>query len=197
VVTTLDPTTTTETTNAATDDGPTTVETPLPIAEILDGPTGLTNAREAVFDFTADREVAGFSCRLGEGELDECTSPQRYGELEDGDYLFTVLPTAPDGRSGEPAERAWTVDATPPVTTIERVEVGSNEATVVFFADDDGEATFECSLDEAEPTTCESPFTLTDLQSDTGYTFGVRGTDEAGNVGDEDTTKFETRSSVE
>jgi hypothetical protein len=122
VITTLDPTTTGETTNATTatnGDGPTTVETPLPVAEILRGPTGLTNSRQATFAFTADREVAGFSCRLDGGELEECTSPHRYGELEDGERLFTVIPTAPDGRSGRPAERAWTVDATPPVATID------------------------------------------------------------------------------
>jgi hypothetical protein len=189
VVTTLEPTTD-ETPNGTTNDGPTTVETPLPTAEILDGPLGLTNDRDATFVFTADREVAGFTCRLDDGESEACASPHRYAALQDGEYFFTVLPTAPDGRSGAPAERAWTVDATPPVTTIETVEVGSNEATVVFLAGED--ATFECSLDHAEPATCQSPFTLTDLASGTGYAFAVRGTDEAGNEGDEASTRFVT-----
>ena len=185
---TTDATTTDETTNGTT--APTTVETPLPAAEIVEGPDGLSNSRDATFHFTADREVSGFSCRLDDGEPEACTSPYGYTELEDGEHFFTVFPTAPDGRSGEPAERGWTIDATPPTTTIESVEVAGNDVTVVFGADE--EATFACRLDEGELFACQSPHALTGLDDGTGYVFRVQATDEAGNIGDDASTKFET-----
>jgi hypothetical protein len=160
---------------------------PPPVAEIVEGPPDLTNNPTAVFSFTAEPEAGSYECRLDSGEQEPCESPQTYAQLLEGPHIFKVMPMAADGRPGESAERSWTVDTTPPTTTIDSSMADTSSITVTFAADDE-EATFVCWLDERAPVACESPYTFTKLGTGE-YDVRVRATDEAGNEGNQAETR--------
>jgi hypothetical protein len=81
-----------------------------------------------------------------------------------------------------PAFRNWTVDTTPPHTTIHSGPSGpTNDVTATFTFSSEPGATFECSLDGAPFSPCTSPKTYTNLP-DGHHTFDVTATDRAGNV---------------
>jgi hypothetical protein len=80
-----------------------------------------------------------------------------------------------------PATRSWTVDLTPPDTTITAGPAGTvpiASASVSFTASEPG-STFRCSLDSAPLTACTSPAALTGLAQGV-HVFTVRATDAAG-----------------
>jgi len=103
--------------------------------------------------------------------------------LGDGQHTFRVR--AADGLGNvdqTPAERSWTIDATPPETTIDSGpsgSVSSRSARFTFFANE--QATFECSLDGSPPSPCSSPVSYDHLRRAT-HTFSLRATDRAGNA---------------
>jgi hypothetical protein len=78
---------------------------------------------------------------------------------------------------------AFSVNTTPPVTTLTNAPSKVTAATSATFQFTSSEAgsTFQCSLDGATPTDCGSPQTDTGL-SDGAHTFSVTATDPAGNV---------------
>ena len=183
--------TTTTTTNGTTTDTsppPPPPPPPLPTAEIVEGPPSLTNEPTATFSFTAEGE-AGFECRLDDGDLETCTSPRTYAQLDEGEHIFEVVPKAADGRSGQSAELMWRIDTTPPTTTIDSTSAESGDLTVTFSADD-AQATFACRLDDEAPVTCTSPYERMNLGGGF-HVVGVRATDEARNEGNEATTRVE------
>jgi hypothetical protein len=177
------------TTGATTGNSPPPPPPPRPIAEIIEGPPDLTNDPTADFRFDAEPDAGSFECRLDSGGPESCESPQRYAQLLEGEHLFIVVPKAADGRPGKPAQRSWTVDKTPPTTTIESTTADTSTITVNFTADDE-EATFVCRLEDRVPVACESPYTF--MRLGTGqYDVGVRAADAAGNQGNEaETTAY-------
>ncbi len=74
------------------------------------------------------------------------------------------------------------IDTTPPETTITGGPASlSNDPEATFtFAADDPDAHFECSVDGADFTACDSPYSANVSDGDHG--FAVRGIDLAGNV---------------
>jgi hypothetical protein len=92
-----------------------------PTVTITSGPSGETTSTTAAFSFTASQDGATFECELDGGSDQPCTSPVTYSNLDSGEHRFRVRATA-DGRTGDRAERAWTItpladDTTPPVVT--------------------------------------------------------------------------------
>jgi MYXO-CTERM domain-containing protein len=81
-----------------------------------------------------------------------------------------------------PATTSWTVDTTPPDTTLtSQPPTSTRETSARFtFSSEEG-ATFECRLDEAPFETCTSPSHYAELREDV-HTFQVRAKDMAGNV---------------
>src|SRR4029077_12484683 len=78
---------------------------------------------------------------------------------------------------------SWTVDTTPPQTTIESGPpslADSPQATFAFSASEAG-STFACNLDSADWQPCTSPKTYNEL-ADGSHSLEVRATDAAGNV---------------
>lgn len=182
-------TTTTDSTTTNNSPPPPPPPPPRPIAEIIEGPPNLSNDQSAEFRFDAEPEAESFECRLDSGGPESCKSPQTYAQLLEGEHVFKVVPKAADGQPGESAERNWTVDTTPPTTTVDSTMTDTSSITVVFAADDD-EATYKCRLDDRDPVACKSPYTFTKLGTGE-YDVGVRATDEAGNEGNEaETTAY-------
>jgi hypothetical protein len=162
----------------------------------LSGPSGLIASDTVTFTFQAEGDShppgsTSFQCRLDSaGTWERCSSPVTYSGLADGPHRFEVRaehrgPHWWDCFHTAPAVAEFTIDTTPPETTIEAAPVGTiaaAEATVEFGAD--GPGTFECRLDSAETedwSPCSSPATFADLADGT-HRIEVRAVDAAGNV---------------
>ena len=108
--------------------------------------------------------------------------------LSAGAYTFFVRATDSVLNTDQtPASRAFTVDSTPPDTTITGGPnpVGNNASPSLSFNSTEANSTFECKLDTSlAPGTyasCTSPKPYTSL-ADGSYTFSVRATDTALNT---------------
>jgi ELWxxDGT repeat protein len=160
-----------------------TIDNTAPETAIDAGPSGRTTSASAAFNFSASEPGASFECALDGAAYGACSSPVSYTGLADGQHTFAVR--AADGLGNvdqTPAARSWTVDTTPPETTIDFGPSGtvqSRSATFGFSASEP--ASFTCSLDGASPSPCNSPISYDKLRRGT-HTFTVRATDQAGNV---------------
>lgn len=155
----------------------------VPETAIARGPVGTTNARTATFLFSALPAGATFACRLDGADWAPCTVPAVYPGLADGVHTFEVRATGAGGTDATPASRSWTVDGTPPDTTITAgppVRDGATSASLEFAASEP-DATFSCRIDGGSWTFCTSPRDLTGL-TEGAHTIQVRATDTAGNT---------------
>ncbi|MDQ2622487.1 MAG: hypothetical protein M3Y45_05545, partial [Actinomycetota bacterium] len=171
------------------------VDSTPPVVTFDQAPDALSTEASPTFAFSADDAGSEFECRLDPVEETEevpatewvaCESPHALEDLTEGEHVFEVRATNPLGSTSDPVIHTWVVDTVAPV-----VELTANpdaltaESTATFeFTVDDLDATSECRLDSDDEGTwgaCDSPITLTDLESGE-HTFRIRATDEAGNV---------------
>ncbi|MFV0318709.1 MAG: Ig-like domain repeat protein [Microthrixaceae bacterium] len=164
------------------------VETKAPQTTITARPAAITNDDTATFEFTAD-ETATFECRLDGAGWQECDSPRNLSGLTDGNHTFEVRAIDLADKVDEtPANWTWTVDTTPPVVIdLDGPPPTTTDPDAVLTFSADEPASFECRLRNLaghdtgwEP--CASPKTYSSLL-DGRYTFEVRATDTAGNLG--------------
>ncbi|HEX2291692.1 MAG TPA: DNRLRE domain-containing protein, partial [Gaiellaceae bacterium] len=124
-----------------------------------------------------------FECSLDGAPFAACSSPATYDGLAEGAHAFEVRAIDLAGHvDGSPASLAWTVDVTPPQTSVDSGPddpTNSASAQLAFSADE--EARFECSLDGAPFAACSSPAGYEGL-ADGRHTFAVKAIDEAGNA---------------
>jgi CSLREA domain-containing protein len=153
-----------------------------PETTIDSGPIGLTRATGGSISFSAN-EPASFECSLDGATLAACVSPVTVAGLADGTHTFEVRATDSSFNPDEsPASRTWTVDTTPPETTVGAGPSGlTNDATPTFTFSSEPGTTFACRVDAAPFAACGSPLT-TALLGEGAHTFEVQATDEAGNV---------------
>ena len=160
-----------------------TVDATAPDTTIDAGPSGTATSDTATFAFSSSETGSTFGCTLDGGALSACTSPTTYTSLAAGAHTFTVRATVPAGNfDPTAASRTWTVDNTPPDTTIDTGPsgaVGSTSATFTFSSSETG-STFGCTLDGGALSACTSPTTYTSLAAG-AHTFTARATDPAGN----------------
>jgi hypothetical protein len=162
------------------------VDTSTPDTTLLDGPIGASNMTSASFSFISPDAGAGatFECSLDGSPFLLCLSPQSYANLSMGVHTFQVRVRDSVGNyDPTPATRTWTIDATPPETTITTAPSGTISMTSasISFTADENEVTFECSLDGGGFAACTSPYGAMNL-SQGAHSFAVRATDTAGNV---------------
>jgi hypothetical protein len=159
-----------------------TVDTVPPVTTVESEPPSDSNSDKAAFSFKAS-EPATFECRLDGGAFKVCSSPDELNGLADGSHTFEVRATdAAGNKETTPPSYVWTVDTTPPVTTIESPPLGETLGTgvsIVFSANEP--ATFECSLDGGPYAACASPYVASGLSVGV-HTLMVMATDLAGNV---------------
>ena len=159
------------------------VDTSTPDTTLLTGPQNASPSSSATFTFLSPDAGPGatFQCSLDGGPFILCVSPQTYTSLGEGPHEFQVRVRDVVGNlDPTPATRTWTVDLTPPETTITDAPSGavpSASVGITFTANED--ATFTCSLDGGPMTPCTSPFNATNLAQG-AHTFTVRATDAAG-----------------
>ncbi len=158
-----------------------TVDTTPPDTALGATPTGTTGPAPA-FTFTSPDSGATFECSLDSGSYATCVPPRVYAGLLEGAHRVDVRAVDAAGNADPtPAGRAFTVDATPPDTSITQTSTDNagGKATVTFTADEAG-GSFECAVDSGAFAACTSPWT-TPAQSDGTHTVKVRALDAVGN----------------
>jgi hypothetical protein len=159
--------------------------------EIDSGPTeGSTiDHNTLTFNFSSNKPIASFECRLDSSQgadFQPCTSPQTVGPLSDGPHSFEVRATdEAENTDPSPASRNFTVDTTPPETSIysgpaEGSSTNDNTPTFGFSSNEPG-TSFECRVDGGSYSACDSPRTTHPL-SDGPHSFEVRATDQVGHT---------------
>jgi hypothetical protein len=162
------------------------VDTRTPDTQIQSGPSGPTASATATFAFFSPDAGAGatFQCALDGAAFAACTSPKAYSGLSEAAHSFAVrVRDAVGNLDPTPATHSWTVDLTPPSTTITDgpsgvVPIASASFT---FTSSEADSTFGCSVDGGAFAACTSPAALTGLAQG-AHSFAVRATDAAGHV---------------
>ncbi|MDP9442396.1 MAG: right-handed parallel beta-helix repeat-containing protein [Actinomycetota bacterium] len=155
-----------------------------PDTAIGSGPSGPTNDDTPTFGFSSSQAGSSFTCRVDSADFAPCTSPYTTPTLADGPHTFEVRATGPVGNTdATPAKRSFTVDATPPETTITAGPSGATADDTPTFEFSSGEegSRFACRVDAAPFGPCTSPYTTGPLGNGS-HTFEVRATDPAGNT---------------
>jgi hypothetical protein len=161
-----------------------TVDTVAPDTSIDGGPQGLSADRTATIAFSSNESGVTFECRLDGGAFAACSSPHVVTGLSDGVHTIEVRAVDRAGNNdAAPATRTWTVDATPPETTILTGPAGvvASTSATFEFRSDEPDASFQCRLDGSSFAACSSPHQVTGLAPGS-HTFEARAIDAAGNV---------------
>jgi hypothetical protein len=163
-------------------------------------PPSQTNSTEATFSFTATPAGgASFECRLDAQAFAACASPVSYTGLGGGagtSHTFRVRAVHPvNGTDGTPATYTWTVDTVAPTAAIGSTPANQgpgNSAAFTYSSSENG-SSFECSLEPGASPEQFSPCPSTGKSypdtehpgplADGEWTFAVRATDQASNVG--------------
>jgi len=162
------------------------VDTSTPDTTIIAGPSGPVPDTSAMFTFFSPDAGAGatFQCSLDGRAFATCMSPQTYPGLTEGAHTFAVrVRDAVGNFDPSPADHSWTVDLTPPNTTIVDGPSGlvpTASASFSFTASEAG-ATFQCKLDSGAFVACTSPAPFTALAQG-AHTLTVVATDAAGHA---------------
>jgi hypothetical protein len=140
----------------------------------------------ATFGFSSSEAGSTFQCRVDGGAFTPCASPATTAPLSNAAHTFAVVAADAWGNiDPSPATRSFTVDTTPPDTTITSgpangTTITTPTATFGFTSSEAG-STFKCKVDGAAYSPCSSPVTTPPLASG-GHTFTVVATDGAGNA---------------
>jgi putative metal-binding protein len=165
---------------------------------LLSGPSGFVRTKTASFRFRSGN-ASNFDCRLikpgvpnppfvgcgSEGPDGTLTIPYTATDLaQDGQYTFEARARDLTVVDETPLRRTWTIDTTPPNTTLTTPDLPEGVVTTLLNAEmsfaANEPATLQCSLDGAPFAACTSPRTLADLAFGS-HTFTVRAIDRAGN----------------
>jgi cytochrome c peroxidase len=167
-----------------------TIDSMPPPLSITGQPASPTNDQTPSFIFSSTKAGTTFKCSLStsDGPPDvfaPCSSPQGYGPLADGTYIFKAQATDPAGNASV-ASAAFTIDTVPPMVTItgQPATATNNPNPRFAFASTKAGTSYQCSLSTGADAfaACASPARYGPLADGT-YTFKVRGTDSVGNAG--------------
>ena len=156
---------------------------PVPHTNITSGPTGSVNSGTATFTYSSDSGT-GYQCKLDDGDWLTCPSDQdQYTGLADGKHTFSVQAVLNDQPDPSPASRSWTVDTTPPRTTITAGPSGAVQgASGTFsYASSEGGSRFDCDFDSQGWKPCNGG-RATFSYTAAAHSLAVRAIDAAGNI---------------
>lgn len=173
----------------------------LPNTTIGAKPADPTKATSASLAFSANPAAgASFECKLdAEPDFTSCSSPQEYMALSEGTHTFEVRAVNSAGADPSPAAHSWRVDLTPPTTTIltQPPDPAPGNSAAFTYSSNEAGSTFQCSL---SPTGQPDGFSACPGTGKTypdaahpgplangSWTFKVRATDPATNLGSPDT----------
>jgi DNA-binding beta-propeller fold protein YncE len=162
-------------------------DTTAPDTAIDSGPSGTTNADVSFTFSSSESPLLGFECKLDSAEWEACGASKSYSNLSEGSHTVQVRAVDSAGNpDASPVSRTWSVDRTPPNTTIDSGPSGTtNDASPQFaFSASEPGSSFECRLDSSQESdfgSCSSPKTYSSL-ADGSHTVEVRATDAVGNT---------------
>jgi hypothetical protein len=146
-------------------------------------PDTATNRTSARFAFSHPEAGVSFLCQLDSGAAQACNGSYEATGVAEGSHHFEVRAIDAAGNHGSPATVEWTVDGTPPASPLvdERPAsvTAADSARFAFHHEEPG-VRFACALDDAEPSSCQSPIEFPGL-SDEEHAFTVLAIDAAGN----------------
>src|SRR5207344_1158869 len=161
---------------------------------------GSTKSTSMTFSFSGtDTEGVGidhFDCTIDNSDFVTCSSPVQFNSLKDGAHILQIRAEDNVGNIGPPSSSfTWTVDTTPPATSINAAtdgnksavtNAGTTKSTSMTFAfsgtDTGGVDHFECSIDNSNFTICTSPIQFTSVNLGDGtHTFRVLSEDNSSN----------------
>jgi hypothetical protein len=174
-----------------------TVDTSAPRVTIRTGPSGKTSNHQPTFTFDSTASDASLTCWVDGDAPVACSGSFQTRVLGDGGHTFHVHAQTPAGNTGDDS-RSFTVDTTPPDTTITGGPSGpTNDATPAFsFSSPDADAVdFQCTLNSHAVPGCASGQALSHL-GDGNYVFQVSAIDDVGNVDDSPATRSFTVDTV-
>ncbi|HYH58386.1 MAG TPA: S8 family serine peptidase [Thermoleophilaceae bacterium] len=153
-----------------------------PDTAIVHAPAGAINSRSATFRFSAEAGTR-FECRQGDDAWSACESTLELAEITDGSHTLSVRAIDQAGNADDsPASRTWSVDATPPDTSVSAgpPEVGGQRrARFAFAATEAGR--FQCRADDEPWSACAPQADLGEM-AEGPHTLAVRAIDALGNV---------------
>jgi hypothetical protein len=172
----------------------------IPTATILSGPPAATAEAGASFTYTSNKSLhpsdgftLSYECKLDAGAFAPCAAGGKVlGQLADGPHRFSVrsvfggpLDAPGIAHRSVPATADWTVDTTPPETTITSGPANGDTIadiapTLAFEASEPG-SSFTCQVDAGVPAPCSSPFTMPTL-SDGVHSVAIVARDAVGNL---------------
>jgi alpha-tubulin suppressor-like RCC1 family protein len=157
-------------------------DTVAPTASIGTKPANPTNSTSATFGLSSSESHSTFTCKL-DAATSTCGSTKSYSGLSAGTHNFSVTPTDQAGNVGSPTTYTWTVDLTPPQTTINTQPAAATRATTASFTFSSSEtgSTFQCKLDGGAFAACTSPKSYSGLTNG-NHMFSVNAKDAAGNL---------------
>jgi hypothetical protein len=161
-----------------------TIDTTPPSTTISSAPATTTNTTSASFTLSSSKPGSSFRCALDGTGYSPCSSPLAYAALSPGSHTFQAQATDEAGNSDpSPPSYTWTIDTTPPVTTITSgpsIGISRTDSVTFQFNSSEPESTFRCQLDASGWTSCSSPASYAGLSSG-DHTFSVQALDAAGN----------------
>ena len=154
-----------------------------PPSTVIDsGPSGIIGQSSVTFTFHGSDTNDTFQCSLDGAPWASCTSPQQYTALAEGTHTFQVRAVNAAGEvDSTPASASFTVEATPPQTTITSAPSGripTGEVSISFTSTEAG-GSFQCSLDGASYSPCSSPDVVKNPAAGP-HAFTVKATNQAG-----------------
>ena len=160
------------------------MDTVAPNTTIDTKPNDPSNNASPSFTFSSNETGSTFECKLDSGSYTACTSPKSLTGLSEGPHTFYLRATDAAGNTDQSsASYSWTVDTTPPETTIDsHPSALTNSTSATFeFSSNEANSTFECKLDAGTFASCTSPKSYSNL-ADGSHTFQVRAKDNTGNL---------------
>jgi hypothetical protein len=158
-------------------------DTTPPDTTVPAGPSGSTRSNAPSFTFASTEPDGTFECRVDDASFAACSSPFKTAALTDGPHTFEVRATDKAANTDPtPARRSFTVDATPPQTTITIGPTGKTANTTPRFSFRSSEAgsAFRCRLDGKSWVSCRSPKQYARLPVGR-HAFDVQASDALGN----------------
>ncbi len=168
------------------------IDATVPEAPVVTGPADGTVTSDTTPTFTGTAEPGSTVTVIVDGTPVGTTTADAAGNwtftptdpLAEGPHGMTATATNAAGNVSPASNTVnFTIDTTPPDTTIDSGPSGdtdSSDATFNFSSNED-DVTYECSLDGGAFTPCTDPVTFTNLAEGT-HTLEVRARDSAGNV---------------
>ena len=151
-----------------------------PETTIDTGPDSDSTSTSATFTFSSNQAGSSFECSLDGGPFLVCSSPHEVTGLTDGDHTLFVRARNGQGIEDDtPAAYDWTVDLPPNTSIVTAPQTTTQDSIALFtFGANEPDVTFECSLDGAPFTDCESPHAVS--VADGQHELQVRALDGSG-----------------